>query len=58
MTRARVLTALFLMGCLLGGTSALAQKDDEPLPAKKVFVYTTAADAQKVYVRFAILDGY
>ncbi len=57
MFRARALTALFWVGCLLGGTNALAQ-DDEPLPPQKVFVYTTAADAQKVYLRFAVLDGY
>ena len=57
MFRARALTALFWIGCLLGGPSAFAQ-DDEPLPPQKVFVYTTAADAQKVYLRFAILDGY
>ncbi len=57
MLRARALTALFWIGCLLGAGSALAQ-DDEPLPPQKVFVYTTAADAQKIYLRFAILDGY
>ena len=57
MIRARALTALLWIGCLLGAGSALAQ-NDEPPPAKKVFVYTTAADAQKVYLRFAILDGY
>jgi len=57
MIRPRALTALLWIGCLLGAGSALAQ-NDEPLPAKKVFVYTTAADAQKVYLRFAILDGY
>jgi thioredoxin:protein disulfide reductase len=57
MIRARALTALFWIGCLLGGSIALAQ-EDEPLPPQKVFVYTTAADAQKVYLRFAVLDGY
>jgi thioredoxin:protein disulfide reductase len=57
MLRARALTALIWIGCLLGGATALAQ-DDEPLPPQKVFVYTTAADAQKVYLRFAVLDGY
>jgi thiol:disulfide interchange protein DsbD len=57
MIRPRALTALLWIGCLLGAGSALAQ-NDEPPPAKKVFVYTTAADAQKVYLRFAILDGY
>jgi len=58
MFRARALTALLWIGCLLGGGGALAQGDDEPLPPQKVFVYTTAADAQKVYLRFAVLDGY
>jgi thioredoxin:protein disulfide reductase len=57
MFRARALTTLLWIACLLGAGSAVAQ-NDEPLPAKKVFVYTTAADAQKVYLRFAILDGY
>ena len=58
MFRARALTALLWIGCLLGGGSALAQRDDEPLPPQQVFVYTTTADAQKVYLRFAVLDGY
>jgi len=58
MFRARAFTALLWIGCLLGGGSALAQGDDEPLPPQKVFVYTTTADAQKVYLRFAVLDGY
>jgi thiol:disulfide interchange protein DsbD len=57
MFRARALTTLLWMACLLGAGCARAQ-NDEPLPAKKVFVYTAAADAQKVYLRFAILDGY
>ena len=57
MIRARALTTLLWIACLLGGGNALAQ-NDEPPPAKKVFAYTTAADAQKVYLRFAILDGY
>ena len=57
MFRARALIALFWVGGLLGSATALAQ-DDEPLPPQKVFVYTTAADAQKVYLRFAVLDGY
>jgi len=57
MFRGRALDALLWLGCLLGTGAALAQ-DDDVLPAQKVFVYTTAADAQKVYVRFAVLDGY
>ena len=58
MFRARAFAALLWIGCLLGGGSALAQRDDEPLPPQQVFVYTTTADAQKVYLRFAVLDGY
>jgi len=57
MTRARALLALLWLGCLLDAGVALAQ-DDDVLPPQQVFVYTTAADAQKVYVRFAVLDGY
>jgi thioredoxin:protein disulfide reductase len=57
MIRARALEALAWLGCLLAAGAALAQ-EDEPLPPQKVFVYTTAADAQKVYLKFAILDGY
>ncbi|HVS25455.1 MAG TPA: protein-disulfide reductase DsbD [Gammaproteobacteria bacterium] len=57
MTRAPALLALLWLGCLLDAGVALAQ-DDDVLPPQQVFVYTTAADAQKVYVRFAVLDGY
>src|SRR5215471_1173156 len=57
MTRARALDALLWLGCLLGAGAALAQ-DDDVLPPQKVFVYTTAADAQNVYLRFSVLDGY
>ena len=46
MTRARVLTALFLMGCLLGGTCALAQKDDElATPQRRLPGRRTSAEA-------------
>jgi hypothetical protein len=59
MFRAPALTAFLWIGWLLGSGSALAQKNsDDPPPATKVFAYTTASDAQKVYLRFAILDGY
>ena len=57
MPRARALDALLWLGCLFGAGVAVAQ-DDEPLPPQQVFRYTTAADAQKVYLRFAVLDGY
>ena len=57
MTRARSLAALLWLGCLLGTGVAVAQ-DDEPLPPQQVFRYTADADAQKVHVRFAVLDGY
>ena len=44
MFRARALTMLVWIACLLGGASACAQKiSDDPPPATKVFAYTTAA---------------
>ena len=58
MIRARALTALLWLACSsLGAGGAIAQ-DDEPLPPQQVFRYTADADAQKVHLRFAVLDGY
>ena len=42
---------------LATGVAAVAQ-DQDVIPPEQVFKYTTASDAQKVYLKFAILDGY
>src|SRR5882672_10674799 len=58
MTRISALRTLAAIACLLVSGIASAQKDDDVIPPQEVFKYTTAADAQNVYVRFAVLDGY
>jgi thiol:disulfide interchange protein DsbD len=35
-----------------------ASGQDDVVPPEQVFKYTTSADAQKIYFKFAILDGY
>ncbi len=48
-----------LVGVLawLAGGAALAQ-DEPPLPPEQVFVYTTRADAERIYLDFDVLEGH
>jgi thioredoxin:protein disulfide reductase len=39
------------------GAAAVAQ-DDDIIPPEQVFKYTATADAEKIYLKFGILDGY
>ena len=57
MTARQVLHALLALGSLATGAAAVAQ-DQDVIPPEQVFKYTTAADAQKVHLKFAILDDY
>jgi thiol:disulfide interchange protein DsbD len=41
---------------LLGGVAC--SQDQDVLPPQQVFKYTTRADSERVYLDFAILDGY
>jgi thiol:disulfide interchange protein DsbD len=50
----RLGSAAWLALAIAGG--ALAQ--DEPLPPQEVFLYSTRADAEHVFLDFKILDGY
>jgi len=56
MTARHLLHALLALASLSAG-AAVAQ-DQDVIPPEQVFKYTAAADAQKVYLRFTILDGY
>ncbi|HEY9181593.1 MAG TPA: protein-disulfide reductase DsbD domain-containing protein, partial [Gammaproteobacteria bacterium] len=51
--------ARILLGALvaLAAGAALAQ-DDPPLPPEEVFVYTTRADGERIYLDFDVLDGH
>jgi thiol:disulfide interchange protein DsbD len=49
--------ALAALALFAIGGVAVAQ-DQDVVPPEQVFKYTTASDAQKVYLKFAILDGY
>jgi thiol:disulfide interchange protein DsbD len=57
MTARHILHALLALASLAASASCFAQ-DDDVIPPEQVFKYTTASDAQKIYLRFAILDGY
>jgi thioredoxin:protein disulfide reductase len=58
MTRPRkLLHGLFCALLLLTGVGVRAQSQDPP-PPQKVFAYTTRADAERVYLDFAVLDGF
>jgi thioredoxin:protein disulfide reductase len=56
------MTARHLLHALLAllslSTGAAVAQDQDVLPPEQVFQYTTASDAQRVYLKFAILDGY
>jgi thiol:disulfide interchange protein DsbD len=53
----RALPLLPLLAGLASGIS-YAQDDDAPLPPEEVFVYTTRADAERIYLDFDILEGH
>jgi thioredoxin:protein disulfide reductase len=57
MTARHYLHAMLTCVALALGAAALAQ-DDDVIPPEQVFKYTTASDAQKIYLKFAILDDY
>lgn len=46
-----------VLGLLIAwlGTTASAQ---DPLPPEQVFLYSTRADAERIYLDFDVLDGY
>jgi thiol:disulfide interchange protein DsbD len=46
-----------LLTALLALVSGLASAQD-PLPPQQVFKYSTRADSERVYLDFAVLDGY
>jgi thiol:disulfide interchange protein DsbD len=50
-----LLHALVSLAAIAAAAPAPAQ---DVLPPQEVFPYTVAADAERVYVRFAVLDGY
>ena len=50
-------TLLLAAGALLALASQVAL-GQEPLPPQQVFKYSTRADAERVYLDFAVLDGY
>ncbi len=56
------MTARHLLHALLAllslATGAAVAQDQDVLPPEQVFQYSTASDAQRVYLKFAILDGY
>jgi thiol:disulfide interchange protein DsbD len=56
MTARHFFRALLAIWSLSAG--AAAAQDQDVIPPEQVFKYTTASDAQKVYLKFAILDGY
>jgi thioredoxin:protein disulfide reductase len=57
MTTRHFWLALLAAVSLLTGVASVAQ-DQDVIPPEQVFKYTTASDAQKIYLKFAILDGY
>jgi thiol:disulfide interchange protein DsbD len=58
MTTLRIATRTLLMLLAgLAGSASYAQ-DDSPPPPEQVFRYTTRADADRVYVKFDVEDGF
>jgi thiol:disulfide interchange protein DsbD len=56
MTRLR--SVLPVLCALLGLAGTARAQPQDPPPPQKVFAYTTRADAERVYLDFAVLDGF